>query len=123
MSDLEHHDRHLPRRLRRTGCDPPRRARHPGWAVNGQLVDPPLDGAGRTAISRIADAVQQPLPRSPLPPVRPASTPTTTFARYGWELVAADGTVAVTGVDVAELTDHGQLVRVVGFFGELPPKE
>jgi hypothetical protein len=31
--------------------------------------------------------------------------------------------VAVTGVDTVEVDDHGQLVRVVGFFGGLPPKE
>jgi len=29
----------------------------------------------------------------------------------------------VAGVDVAEVNDHGQLVRVVGFFGDLPAKE
>ena len=41
------------------------------------------------------------------------------YARYGWALVAADGTVAVAGTDIATLDDDGRLVKVVGFFGEL----
>ena len=38
------------------------------------------------------------------------------FARYSWELVAADGNVTIGGMDVAEL-DASRLRRVVGFFG------
>ena len=41
------------------------------------------------------------------------------YARYGWALVAADGTVAVAGTDIATLDGDGRLVKVVGFFGEL----
>ena len=44
-------------------------------------------------------------------------------ARYGWELVAADGAVAVGGTDIAEIGDDGRLVRVTGFFGDLPALE
>ena len=40
--------------------------------------------------------------------------------RFGWELAAADGTVAVEGIDVAEVGPDGRLVRITGFFGALP---
>jgi hypothetical protein len=42
------------------------------------------------------------------------------IARYGWELVAADGEVAVSGLDVVDIGPDGRLRRVVGFFGPLP---
>jgi len=87
------------------------------WAVDGQLVDPPLDAAGRDAISQMAAAVQSQFPghhfrRTSVVDAHHG------FARYGWELVAADGTVTVSGMDVAEV-DGSRLVRVVGFFGDL----
>jgi hypothetical protein len=87
------------------------------WAIDGQLVDPPLDAAGRHAISQMAAAVQSQFPGHHF---RRTSTVDAHhgFARYGWELVAADGTVTVSGMDVAEV-DGTCLVRVVGFFGDL----
>ena len=42
------------------------------------------------------------------------------IARYGWELVGTDGTVAIAGVDVVEMQE-GRIRRITGFFGELPP--
>jgi hypothetical protein len=91
------------------------------FTADGQLVDPPLDAAGHDAISAMAAAVQGQFPghrfrRST------AVDAHHNFARYGWELVAADGTIAVSGVDVAEV-EGARLQRVVGFFGELPPKQ
>jgi hypothetical protein len=41
--------------------------------------------------------------------------------RYAWELVAPDGSVALSGLDVAVVAD-GRLQHVVGFFGELAPR-
>lgn len=87
------------------------------WADDGQLLDPPFEGTGREAIAALTDAVLEHFPGH-------AFRRTTAIdehhgiARYGWELVAPDGTVAVAGTDVAEVRD-GRLVRIVGFFGEL----
>ena len=39
------------------------------------------------------------------------------YARYGWELVGPDGTVAVAGQDLVELAADGRMQKVVGFFG------
>ena len=87
------------------------------WARDGQLIDPPLDAQGHAAISSMATAVQGQFPGHHF---RRSSDVDSHhgFPRYGWELVASDGTVTVSGVDIAELDDT-RLRRVVGFFGEL----
>jgi hypothetical protein len=88
------------------------------WRTDGALIDPPFDGSGHDGIAAMAGVV--------LTHYADHSFRRTTaidahhaFARYGWELVAADGTVAVNGTDIAELDDDGRLVRIVGFFGDL----
>ena len=92
------------------------------WADDGQLFDPPFDGTGRDAIAGLTDVVLEHYPAHTF-------QRTTTidehhgFARYGWALTGADGTVAVTGIDVATLDDQGRLTRVVGFFGDLVPAD
>lgn len=88
------------------------------WVRDGQLVDPPLDATGHDAISAMAEAVQSQFPGHRF---RRSSDVDAHhgFARYGWELVAADGTVTVSGMDVVELAGD-RLARVVGFFGALP---
>lgn len=99
--------------------DPVRRAElvAEAWSAGGVLVDPPFDGAGHEGIAAMADVVLthyagHTFRRSTAIDAHHA------FARYGWELVAPDGTVAVSGTDVAETRD-GRLVRIVGFFGDL----
>ena len=42
--------------------------------------------------------------------------------RFGWELAAPDGAIAVAGVDVGEIGADGRLARITGFFGPLPEK-
>jgi hypothetical protein len=92
------------------------------WITDGKLIDPPFDAHGHDAISAMADAV---LGHYPGHTFRRTSGIDAHhgFARYGWALVAQDGSVAVAGVDVAEVTDDGKLARVTGFFGDLPERE
>jgi hypothetical protein len=40
--------------------------------------------------------------------------------RFSWEMVGADGSVMLAGIDVAEIAPDGRLVRVAGFWGDLP---
>ena len=89
------------------------------WDPAGSLVDPPFDGTGHEAIAGMTDVV--------LTHYAGHRFERTTaidahhgIARYGWALVGPDGSAAVTGTDVAEIGPDGRLVRVVGFFGELP---
>jgi hypothetical protein len=88
------------------------------FAADAKLIDPPLDGAGRDGISEMMGVVHQHFPGHTF---RRASAVDEHHGhlRYGWELLDPSGTVALAGIDVGELDAHGQLVRVVGFFGPL----
>jgi hypothetical protein len=79
-------------------------------------MDPPFEGSGHAGIAALTDIV---LGHFPAHTFRRTSGVDAhhEVARYRWELVAADGTVAVAGVDVVDVRD-GRLARVVGFFGE-----
>ena len=90
------------------------------WSVDGELLDPPLEGRGRAEISALADVV--------VTHYAGHSFRRTTavdahhgFARYGWDLVAPDGTVAVSGIDIVQFDEAGKLLRIVGFFGPMEP--
>jgi hypothetical protein len=88
------------------------------WAADGRLADPPMEATGHEAIAGLTDVVLQHYPGH-------VFRRTTTvdehhgFARYGWELVAPDGDVAVAGLDVVRIDADGRLAGIVGFFGDL----
>ena len=91
------------------------------WAADGRLIDPPLDAQGHDGIAGMAAAVVGQFPGHSF---RRASGIDAHhgFARYGWELVAPNGTVTLAGTDVAEVSENGKLTRVTGFFGDLPAR-
>jgi hypothetical protein len=105
-------------------CDPDaaRRARAVAsvWAADGELLDPPLDGRGHDEIVALADAVLAHYPGHRFERTT-AVDEHHGWARYGWSLVDGDGSVVLTGTDVAQLDAEGRLTRIVGFFGELAP--
>ncbi len=92
------------------------------FAADGQLIDPPLDASGRQGISDMVGAV---LGQFPGHRFRRTSGIDShhNAARYGWELVAPDGSVTLAGMDVALLDGNGRLQRVTGFFGDLPAND
>ena len=92
------------------------------WAPDGHLFDPPIDAAGHTGIDQMFAAVQSQFAGHTFR----RSTGIDAhhgIARYGWELVAGDGSVTLAGMDVAVVGDDGKLTRVAGFFGDLPPRD
>lgn len=99
--------------------DPARRATmvQTAWAPDGELVDPPLTGAGHDGI---ADAAAALLSHYPGHRFRRTTAVDAhhEHARYGWELVAPGGEAVLAGVDVVDLAADGRLARVVGFFGD-----
>jgi len=89
------------------------------WATDGRLIDPPLAAEGHAGISDMAAALQAQFPDHRF---RRSSGIDAHhgYLRYGWELVGPEGTVALAGIDVGELTEDGRLQRITGFFGPLP---
>jgi hypothetical protein len=86
------------------------------WAPDGELVDPPLAGAGHETLVALGGAVVGQFPGHTFRRTS-AIDAHHAYARYGWQLVGPDGQVAVAGLDVAEFTADGKLRKVVGFFG------
>lgn len=91
------------------------------WNPQGRIVDPPMDAEGVAAIADLVDVVLTQFPEHRFERTT-AVDEHHGHARYGWALLAPDGSPSVTGVDVAELDDDGRLLRVVGFFGDLPAR-
>jgi hypothetical protein len=91
------------------------------WAADGHLIDPPLDARGHDGIDAMFVAVQGMFPAHSFRRTT-AVDAHHDRARYGWELVAPDGAIALAGVDYAEVDGEGKLRTVTGFFGEPPAK-
>ena len=89
------------------------------WATDGHLFDPPLDAKGHDAIDEMFVAVQEMFPQHSFRRTSGVDTHHG-IARYGWELAAPDGAVALAGMDVVVIDQDGKLSRVAGFFGDLP---
>jgi len=89
------------------------------WAPDGRWVDPPLASEGPTGIDAMIVAAQGQFPGHRFRRVSGIDQHHDHF-RFGWELVAPDGSVVVAGTDIGELTPDGRLRRIIGFFGPLP---
>jgi len=102
--------------------DPTRRAELIAavWHRDGSLVDPPFEGTGHADIAAMTDVVLTHYAGHTFRRTTAVDSHHN-FARYGWDLVGADGTVAVNGTDVVEFDGDGRLVNLVGFFGDLSP--
>ncbi|HWE67539.1 MAG TPA: nuclear transport factor 2 family protein [Acidimicrobiales bacterium] len=104
--------------------DPTRRAQLIGevWAEEGKLIDPPLAANGRTEISDMAATLQAQFPDHRFERTSAVDEHHHHF-RFSWQLVAADGSVTLNGMDVGELADDGIIARITGFFGPLSSTE
>ncbi|MEO7556531.1 MAG: nuclear transport factor 2 family protein [Acidimicrobiales bacterium] len=89
------------------------------WSPTGRQVDPPLSGEGHAGISDLADAVHTHYAGHRFRRVSGVDTHNSQF-RYAFELAGPDGNTAISGIDVGEVDDDGRLVRITGFFGDLP---
>jgi hypothetical protein len=101
--------------------DPDRRAEliATAWTDGGAYTDPLLEATGAAALSEMVAGVHAQLPGHRFR-LTSGIDSHHDHHRFGWELAAADGTVAVEGIDVAELAPDGRLARITGFFGALP---
>jgi hypothetical protein len=92
------------------------------WNADGELLDPPLEGRGHDEISALADVVLTHYANHSFRRTTAVDTHHG-FARYGWDLVGPDGSIAVNGIDIVQFDDAGKLLRIVGFFGPMTPVE
>ena len=90
------------------------------WHPEGVLVDPPFGGTGHAEINALAGAAQGQFPGHTFRRTSEIDAHHD-VARYTWELVGPDGTVAVAGTDVVLLGADGRLQYVAGFFGDPVP--
>jgi hypothetical protein len=92
------------------------------WAASGRLIDPPAEAAGRDEISDLAATLHSQFPGHRFIRVSGIDEHHNHF-RFAWEFVAADGSVALSGLDVGELAEDGSIARITGFFGALPAND
>jgi len=101
--------------------DAVKRAEHieRAWEDDGHYVDPLLEARGRPGLSEMVEAVQGLYPGHRFRPTSGVDLHHD-LIRFGWELVAPDGTVAAAGLDVGVVSVGGKLRRIAGFIGPLP---
>jgi SnoaL-like domain len=88
------------------------------WTEDCRYLDPVLQATGREALDGMVAGVHQQFPGHRFRRTSGIDGHHDRL-RFSWELVGPDGTVAVGGVDVAEV-DAGRLKSVTGFFGPMP---
>lgn len=89
------------------------------WAEDGRHVDQLLDARGRSAIAEQIGAVQEQFPGYVIRRSSGVDGHHELF-RFGWELAAPDGSVAMAGIDVGVRAEDGRIQAVAGFWGDLP---
>ena len=92
------------------------------WAEDGRLVDPPMAAEGAQEIAGMAAALHEQFPGHRFERASGIDAHHG-FLRFAWNLVAPDGSVTLTGLDVGAVAEDGRLSRIVGFFGELPARD
>jgi hypothetical protein len=89
------------------------------WASDGRYTDPLLEADGHAALSEMVATVHGHYPGHRFERTSGIDTHHDDL-RFGWQLVAPDRSTTVAGVDVGALAADGRLLRITGFFGELP---
>jgi hypothetical protein len=91
------------------------------WADDGVYVDPNVQLAGRQQLSQHIAKVQATRPGARVEFMSGIDTHHH-VVRFLWRLVRADGTVGDTSIDFGQIGSDGRLTKIIGFFGEAPPK-
>jgi SnoaL-like domain len=92
------------------------------WADECRYCDPLSDVAGHDGFDAMVAGVQQQFPGHRVRRTSPIDRHHDQV-RFEWDIVAPDGTIAITGVDYGELAGDGRLRAIGGFFGTEVPVE
>ncbi|MFH8344432.1 nuclear transport factor 2 family protein [Streptomyces sp. NPDC018045] len=89
------------------------------FTEDATYTDPLADATGRDRLAAVIAGVHAQFPGSVF---RPLGTPDGhhDLVRFGWELVAPDGSAPVAGFDVATLAADGRIRSVSGFLDRVP---
>ena len=100
--------------------DPARKRELTGAALehNVHFVDPNHNIIGREAFLEMVQKVQDQIPGAVYTRASDIDTQNN-HCRYHWA-IHSDGKLLMPGFDVTEVNDAGKIVKVIGFFGELP---
>ena len=91
------------------------------WARPGTYTDPTAQVEGREAlIVHIGKFLEQ-YPGAQIVVSSAVDAHHERF-RFGWKMLAADGSTALEGMDFGEVDEKGQIRRITGFFGPLGPR-
>ena len=90
------------------------------WAEACTYCDPAVALEGRAALSAYIGGWQEQRPGYRLE-LTSGVDEHDGWLRFGWEMLDADGALALEGMDVGTLAADGRLARIVGFFGPFPP--
>ncbi|MEV5605275.1 nuclear transport factor 2 family protein [Streptomyces sp. NPDC052299] len=89
------------------------------FTEDASYTDPLADVRGHEQLAAVIGGAQQQFPGFTFRPVG-AVDGHHSLVRFGWELVAPDGSAPVAGFDVATLADDGRITSVSGFLDRVP---
>ncbi|MGY1638727.1 nuclear transport factor 2 family protein [Geodermatophilus sp. SYSU D00742] len=89
------------------------------WADDGVYCDPQSRAEGRDGLSALIGSFHDTYPGARIDVVSGVDEHDG-HPRFAWRMYAADGSVALEGMDFGEVDGEGALRRIVGFFGPLP---
>lgn len=89
------------------------------WNEEGVYTDPQVEVRGRKGLSDYIGAVHAKMPGARIAYTSGVSQHHGRI-NFSWNLVSAEGKPVLKGVDFGRLDDNGRLLRIVGFFGDLP---
>ena len=90
------------------------------WTPDHRFTDPLADATGYDELDGFIAQVRGHYPGATFRLVSAIDTHHD-LARWSWDLVTADGTVAAVGHDAVRLADDGRIRLFLGFFGPLAP--
>ena len=90
------------------------------WAVGARSVDPLTDVTGHDQLDAMFTGFHELYPGHTFRQVGGADRHHQ-LLRWGWELLAADSSRVLDGLDIARIDDDGRISNLAGFFGrDLP---
>ncbi|MFI0815308.1 nuclear transport factor 2 family protein [Streptomyces sp. NPDC021098] len=102
-----------------TGPDAVAKAVAAVWTEDGGYTDPLAEARGHEQIAAVIAGAHEQFPGFEFRQLGSADGHHD-IARFGWELVAPDGTAPVAGFDVITLAEDGRIRSVLGFLDRVP---